>query len=201
MTAIRVPRSLSVLVPGVLIGGGLAGAQPATLTRLFWVFMKIGAVVFGSGYVLLAFLQADLVTRLHWLNLTQLLDAVAVGQVTPGPVFTTATFVGYLVAGVPGAAVATLGIFLPGWLLVSASGPLLPRLRRSVVASAFLDGVTAASVGLIAWVLVVLAKAALVDILTAGIALASAVVLFRYRISSVWLVLAGGLLGTLKAYA
>jgi chromate transporter len=135
MTVVRVPRSLLI----VMLAGGLAVSEPVTLSRLFWLFAKIGAVVFGSGYVLLAFLEADLVTRLHWLNATQLLDAVAVGQVTPGPVFTTATFIGYLVAGLPGAAVATLGIFLPGWILVALSGPLLPRLRRSAVVGAFLD--------------------------------------------------------------
>jgi len=194
MTAIRVPRSL----PIVLIAGGVAASEPVTLGRLFWVFVKIGAVVFGSGYVLLAFLQADLVTRLHWLNAKQLLDAVAVGQVTPGPVFTTATFIGYLLAGLPGAATATLAIFLPGWLLVAFSGPLLPRLRRSAGASAFLDGVTAASIGLIAWVLVLLAKAAIVDALTIAIAWVCTLLLFRYRLNTAWLVLAGALLGLIS---
>jgi chromate transporter len=185
-------------VPTALLGSGLAISQPVTLNRLFWIFVKIGAIVFGSGYVLLAFLQADLVTRLHWLTATQLLDAVAVGQVTPGPVFTTATFIGFLVAGLPGAAVATLGIFLPGWILVAVSGPLLPRLRRSPMASDFLDGVTAASIGLIAWVLVLLTKAAVVDTLTVGIALLSVLSLFRYHLNTAWLVLAGGLLGLLR---
>jgi chromate transporter len=198
LAAIRVPRSLSFWVPTALLGSGLAISQPVTLNRLFWIFVKIGAIVFGSGYVLLAFLQADLVTRLHWLTATQLLDAVAVGQVTPGPVFTTATFIGFLVAGLPGAAVATLGIFLPGWILVAVSGPLLLRLRRSPMASAFLDGVTAASLGLIAWVLVLLTKAAVVDTLTVGIALLSVLSLFRYHLNTGWLVLAGGLLGLLR---
>jgi chromate transporter len=197
VSASRVRRPLLLLAPGVLAAGALAAAEPVTLGRLFWVFAKIGSVVFGSGYVLLAFLQADLVKRLHWLTAQQLLDAVAVGQVTPGPVFTTATFIGYLVAGVPGAAVATLAIFLPGFLLVALSGPLLPRIRRSAVASAFLDGVTAASIGLIAWVLYLLAKAALVDALTIGIAIIAAALLSRYRANAVWLILAAGLLGAL----
>src|ERR1700760_4932110 len=106
---------------------------------VFLTFLKLGAVVFGSGYVLLAFLRDDLVLRTHWLTETQLIDAVAVGQVTPGPVFTTATFIGYLLAGVPGAVVATVGIFLPSFVLVGVSGRLVPRLRRSATAAAFLD--------------------------------------------------------------
>jgi len=197
VAAIRRPRSLMLWAPGVLTTAGLAVTEPVTLSRLFWLFAKIGCVVFGSGYVLFAFLENDFVTRLHWLTSTQLLDAVAIGQVTPGPVFTTATFIGYLVAGLPGAAVATIAIFLPGWLLVAFSGPLLPRLRRSAVAAAFLDGVTAASVGLIAWVLLLLAKAAQVDIWAIGIATLSALLLFRYRLNTVWLLLGGGLIGVL----
>jgi chromate transporter len=196
--AIRVPRSLLVLTPGALLTGGLATAEPVTLSKLFWVFAKIGAIVFGSGYVLLAFLQTDLVNHLHWLKASQLLDAVAVGQITPGPVFTTATFIGYLVAGLPGAAVATLAIFLPGWILVAASGPFIPRLRGSTLASAFLDGVTAASIGLIAWVLVLIAKAAFSDVLASVLALVSTGLLFRYRVNTAWLVLAGGLVGLLR---
>src|SRR5204862_6515785 len=113
------------------------------LWPMFLVFLKIGSVLFGSGYVLLAFLRADLVQRLGWLTEQQLLDATAVGQVTPGPVFTTATFVGYLLGGVTGAGVATLGIFLPAFVFVALSGPLVPRLRRSPVAGAVLDGVNA----------------------------------------------------------
>jgi chromate transporter len=197
MMAVRAKGARPILLLTALTTGTAVAAEPAKLSTLFWVFAKIGAIVFGSGYVLLAFLQADLVTHLHWLNSTQLLDAVAVGQVTPGPVFTTATFIGYLVAGIPGAAVATLAIFLPGWILVAVSGPLLKRVRRSKVASAFLDGVTAASIGLIAWVLVLLAKAAVADVLTLVIALAASAILFRYRPNSAWLVLGGGLVGIL----
>src|SRR5262249_357353 len=129
-----------------LIGlAGTAVAVPFSLTRLFLTFLKIGAVLFGSGYVLLAFLRADFVFRLHWLTEKQVLDAVAVGQVTPGPVFTTATFIGYVLAGIPGAIAATVAIFLPGFLLVAASGPLIPRIRRSPLAGSILDGVVAGS--------------------------------------------------------
>jgi chromate transporter len=165
------------------------------LAKLFVIFLKIGSVVFGSGYVLLAFLRADLVLRTHWLTESQLIDAVAVGQFTPGPVFTTATFIGYLVAGPVGAVVATVGIFLPSFVLVALSGPLIPRLRRSAVAGAFLDGVNVASLALMAVVAGQLARSAIVDVPTVLLAAASAVALFRWRVNSAWLVLVGGLVG------
>jgi chromate transporter len=168
---------------------------PVGLSGLFLLFLKFGSVIFGSGYVLLAFLQADLVNRLHWLTQAQLLDAVAVGQVTPGPVFTTATFIGYLLGGIPGALVATLGIFLPGFLLVAASRPLIPRIRGSKIAGAFLDGVNAAAVGLMIAVTWQLSRAAVVDSVTGGIAVLSALFLIYFRISSAWLILAGGFIG------
>jgi chromate transporter len=164
---------------------------------LFLFFLKVGSVLFGSGYVLLAFLRHDLVERWRWLTEAQLLDAVAVGQVTPGPVFTTATFVGYLLGGVTGAVVATCGIFLPAFVFVAASGPLVPKLRRSAVAGGFLDGVNVASIALMAVVTAQLARSAIVDAVTAVLALAAAVLLIRLRVNSAWLVLAGGLLGAL----
>jgi chromate transporter len=167
------------------------------LPALFLVFAKIGTVVYGSGYVLLAFLRTDLVTRLHWLTTTRLLDAVAVGQFTPGPVFTTATFIGYLMAGPKGAAVATVGIFLPSFILVALSGPLIPRIRRSPMAGAFLDGVNAAALALMAVVTWQLARAALVDVPTVALCLVSAIFLFRTRVNSAWLVLAGALVGVI----
>ena len=173
----------------------LAAAVPISLSALFLVFLKFGAVIFGSGYVLLAFLQADLVDRLHWLTQAQLLDAVAVGQVTPGPVFTTATFIGYLLGGVRGAVVATVGIFLPGFLFVAASRPLIPRIRRSKIAGAFLDGVNVGAVALMIAVTWQLSRAALVDFPTGAIAALSAVVLIYFRINSAWLIFAGGLVG------
>jgi chromate transporter len=147
--------------------------------------------------VLLAFLRADLVDRFHWLTEAQLLDAVAAGQLTPGPVFTTATFVGYLLGGSAGAAVATLGIFLPAFVFVAASGPLLPRLRRSARARAFLDGVNVASLALMVVVTAVLARTALVDLPTLALAVGSAYALLRHRTGSAWLVLGGGLAGLL----
>ena len=174
-------------------------AAPFGLLPLFLFFLKVGSVLFGSGYVLLAFLRSDLVIRWGWLTDAQLLDAVAVGQVTPGPVFTTATFIGYLLGGLPGAAVATLGIFLPAFVFVALSGPLVPRLRRSATAGAFLDGVNAASLALMAVVTWRLGRAALVDPTTIALALASGVLLIRYRLNSAWLVLAGGLIGLIRS--
>ncbi|HEX3235490.1 MAG TPA: chromate efflux transporter [Gemmatimonadales bacterium] len=183
------------------IASGSAGATPFALWPLFAVFLKIGAVLFGSGYVLLAFLRADLVQRLGWLTERQLLDAVAVGQITPGPVFSTATFIGFVLGGTPGAAVATVGIFLPAFVFVALSGPLVPRLRRSSTAGAVLDGVNVASLALMAVVTWELARAALVDPLTIAIALVSWVLLTRYRVNSAWLVLGGGLAGVALGHA
>lgn len=175
-------------------------SSAARLAPLFLVFAKIGSVVFGSGYVLLAFLRADLVTRLHWLTSAQLLDAVAVGQFTPGPVFTTATFIGYVVAGPWGALVATLGIFLPAFVLVAVSGPLVPRIRQSPTAGAFLDGVNVAALALMAFVTWQLARAALVDGLTVALAVSAALLLFRWRVNSAWLVLGGAVVGLLMKH-
>jgi chromate transporter len=180
-----------------LAAGSSTGAAAASLASLFGTFMKIGAVLFGSGYVLLAFLRADFVDRLGWLTEPQLLDAVAIGQVTPGPLFTTATFVGYLVAGWPGAAVATIGIFLPAFVFVALSGPLVPRIRRSPVAGAALDGVIVASLALMAVVTWQLGRAALVDGTTLFLAIAGALLLVRFRIPSAWLVTGGAVIGLL----
>jgi chromate transporter len=182
-------------IPPAVVAG--AAGSPVALTTLFLVFVKLGAVVFGSGYVLLAFLRADLVERLHWLTERQLLDAVAVGQVTPGPVFTTATFVGYLLAGWTGAAVATVGIFLPAFLLVAASGPLVSRLRESRLVASILDGVTVGSLALMAVVTWQLGRTAIVDVPTAILAVGSAVLLLRFHLDSTWLILAGAGLGTI----
>jgi chromate transporter len=172
-------------------------AAPIGLGSIFALFLKLGAVVFGSGYVLLAFLRADLVVARHWLSEPQLLDAVVVGQVTPGPVFTTATFIGYLLAGPAGALAATLGIFLPAFALVAATGPLVPRLRQSRLAGALLDGLNAASLALMAVVTWQLGKAALVDLPTRLIAAAAATLLLWRDVNSAWLVLAGALVGWL----
>jgi len=172
-----------------------AVAAPFSQTLLFLTFLKIGAVLYGSGYVLLAFLRADFVDRLGWLTDQQLLDAVAVGQLTPGPVFTTATFIGYLIGDVPGAVLATIGIFLPGFVFVAAVNPLVPRLRASSWMSRLLDGVNVAALGLMAAVTWELGRAAIVDLLTAGLALAAAVLLVRLKVNSAWLVAGGALVG------
>ncbi len=179
-----------------------AAAGSASIGGLFLMFLKIGAVLFGSGYVLLAFLRADLVERRGWLTEGQLLDAVAAGQITPGPLFTTATFVGYLLHGGAGAAVATVGIFLPAFVFVALSGPLVPRLRKSAAAGAFLDGVNVASVALMVVVTVALAREAFVDPVTIAMGVASLVVLatrISKRVSSVWLVAAGAAVGWMRA--
>jgi chromate transporter len=162
---------------------------------MFLVFLRIGSVVFGSGYVLLAFLRADLVVHRAWVTDAQLVDAVAIGQVTPGPVFTTATFLGYLLRGPAGAVAATVGIFLPAFILVAISGPFLPLLRRSATAGAFLDGVNVASLALMAVVSYQLGRSSIVDGPTIVLAIVSAWLLFRYRINSAWLVLGGALIG------
>jgi len=174
---------------------GATVAVPFSLTALFLFFLKVGAILFGSGYVLLAFLRADLVDHWHWLTEAQLLDAIAVGQITPGPVFSAATFIGYVLGGVRGALVATAGIFLPSFLFVALSGPLVPRLRRSPTAGAFLDGVNVGSLALMALVTWALVRVAVVDVTTAVLAGASAVLLIWFRTNSVWLVLGGACVG------
>jgi chromate transporter len=189
-------------VPAAATATAVLAVIPFTLDRLFLIFLKIGAVLYGSGYVLLAFLRADFVERLRWLTDQQLLDAVAIGQFTPGPVFTTATFIGYLLGGVPAAVVATVAIFLPAFGFVAASHPWVPRMRRSPWTGALLDGVNVASLALMAGVAWRLGRAAIVDPLTALVALAALVLLARMRVNSAWLVLGGAAVGLLvKALA
>ena len=187
-------QQLGLLVPGAAASVALV-AVPFSLPLLFLTFLKIGAVLYGSGYVLLAFLRADLVVRYAWLTDQQLLDAIAIGQITPGPLFTSATFIGYVLAGVPGALLATLGIFLPSFIFVALSSPLIPRIRSSAWAGAFLDGVNAAALGLMAAVTWQLGRASLVDPLTIVVALAAFGLLLRFKINSTWLILAGALIG------
>jgi chromate transporter len=172
---------------------------PFSLPLLFLTFLKIGSILYGSGYVLLAFLRADFVVNFGWLTETQLIDAIAIGQVTPGPVFTTATFIGFLLAGLPGALLATLGIFLPSFIFVAISNPLIPRIRNSPWVSGLLDGVNVASFGLMAAVTWQLGQASLVDPLTTVIALASLGLLVRFNINTTWLIAGGAILGLLKA--
>jgi chromate transporter len=175
----------------------LGGARlfSVALWPLFLVFAKAGSLLFGSGYVLLAFLQADLVERLGWLTRAQLLDAIVAGQITPGPVFTTATFIGYQLAGWPGAVVATVGIFAPAFVFVALSAPVIPVLRRSPVAGAMLDAINVASLALMTGVTVLLARDALTDPLTLAIAAVAALLLIRHRVEPTLLIAAGGLIG------
>jgi len=184
-------------IPALLERGNAALSQSA----LFYYFLKIGSVLYGSGYVLLAFLQGDLVERMQWLTPQQLLDAVAVGQATPGPLFTTSTFIGYILAGWSGAVLATLGIFLPSFLFVAASGPLIPKIRQSPMAAAVLDGVNAAALALMAVVAWELAYAAVVDWLTAALVVGGMVLLIHFRLNSLWLVLLGIAAGLVKLYS
>jgi chromate transporter len=186
----------AILMPlgGATLAVGTAAA-PFSLAVLFLTFLKIGAVLYGSGYVLLAFLRSDLVVNLGWLTDRQLIDAIAIGQVTPGPVFTTATFIGYVLGGVPGALLATLGIFLPSFIFVGLISFILPRIRNSPWAGAFLDGVNVAALGLMAGVAGQLALAAVIDPLTILIGLTSAILLLRYRVNSTWLIAGGALTG------
>ena len=172
-----------------------AGAKPFSPASLFLFFLKVGSVLYGSGYVLLAFIESDLVDRWQWITQAQLLDAVAIGQVTPGPLFTTATFIGFLLAGVTGAAVATLGIFLPSFLFVGAIGFLLPRMRKSVWAGAFLDGVNAASLALMAVVTLQLGVGTFREPVSVFLAAASAFLLYRFKVNSTWLILGGAVIG------
>jgi chromate transporter len=182
-------------LPAVALGQGTATAAPVTLGTLGLVFLKIGATLYGSGYVLLAFLRNDVVQRLGWLSDRQLLDAVAIGQVTPGPVFTTATFIGYVLAGWTGAVVATVAIFLPSFVFVALSHPWLPRIRGSRGTSAFLDGVNVAALGLMAAVTWQLARGAITDWFTAALALVASAALIRGSVNSAWLIAAGAALG------
>jgi chromate transporter len=178
----------------VPLGVGVGHHDPE-LWRLGWLMLKVGAVLYGSGYVLISFLERDLVEQLGWLTEQQLLDAVAIGQVTPGPVFTTATFVGYQVAGFAGAAVATLAIFAPALVFVALLSRIVPLIRRSPWAGGALDGVNAASLGMMAAAVVRLADTALVDPLTVVVAVAALAVLLVRRPNSVWLVAAGATVG------
>jgi len=186
----------------ILFGSSLspivsAAATPFSYSQLFWSFFKIGAVLYGSGYVLIAFMQTEFVQNLGWLTNQQLLDAIVVGQITPGPVFASATFVGFILGGVPGALIATIGIFLPAFIFVAIVRPFVPRLRQSPWFGALLDGVNVVSLALVVGVTVGLGRVSLIDPLTIAIAVLSLLILLRFKINSTWLVLGGALLGLL----
>ena len=176
---------------GARVAIAAASAIPFSMTRLFLTFLKIGAVSYGSGYVLLAFLRADFVAHLHWLTDKQLLDAIAAGQITPGPVFASATFVGYLTGGLKGALLATLGMFLPSFIFIAILFPFIPRLKGSAGARIFLDGINAVTVGLMAAVSWQLARGAILDAFTAVEAIVGLLILRRFQINSAWLILGG----------
>ena len=182
---------LPLLLQGVAVGAPVDYSS----TRLFLTFLKIGAVLYGSGYVLLAFLEGDFIDRYGWLTREQLIDGVAIGQFTPGPVFTTATFVGYVTGGFSGAVLATLGIFIPSFIFVALPRPVLSRARGQAWTAALLDGVNAAALGLMAAVTVQLGRSALVDVVTVLLAVAGLLVLLRFRLNSAWLVIAGAVVG------
>lgn len=172
-----------------------------SVSTLFLTFLKIGAILYGSGYVLVAFLRADLVERLGWLTEQQLIDAIAVGQITPGPLFTSATFIGYLLGGVPAALIATLGIFLPSYIFVAISNPIIPGLRRSTWLGSLLDGVIAASLSLMAAVTFQLGQASLIDLPTFAIFGVSAFLLLRYKVNTTWLIAGGAFTGFMTSLA
>jgi chromate transporter len=199
----RFPDAAAAILPLVGLPHWLSQTtveSPISLDRIFLIFLKVGALLYGSGYVLLAFLRNDLVVNYGWLTDQQLLDAVAIGQFTPGPVFTTATFIGYLLAGIPGAVVATIGIFLPSFLFVGLLTRIMPHIRKSPWTAAFLDGVNVAALGLMAGVTWQLGRAALIDPPTVLLAIVAAILLFRFKLNSAWLVLAGGVIGLGLAY-
>jgi chromate transporter len=170
------------------------------LTTVFWTFLKLGSVVFGSGYVLLAFLHDDLVEGLQVISDQQLVDAVAIGQITPGPVFTTATFIGYLIAGTSGAIMATIGMFAPSFVFVPLIDRLLAAIRRWAWVRTALDGVNVVAVALMAGVSAQLARTALVDPLTVALAIATLGVLLRWRPNPTWLIAAGATVGLLRGW-
>ncbi len=187
--------SLPILVRLSSLSIGTLAVSAFSLPIMFLTFLKIGAILYGSGYVLLAFLRADFVQRLGWLTDKQLLDAIAVGQVTPGPLFTSATFIGYLLGGVPGGLLATLGIFLPSFVFVAITNPWIPKIRSSKWAGSFLDGINIAALALMTAVTIELAQASLIDWPTIVIAAVSLVLLLRFKLNSTWLIAGGALAG------
>jgi chromate transporter len=206
---IRAPAGPASAVPIVVtrlrlaghVGSGAPRFARASLVAVFLEFLKLGSVVFGSGYVLVSYLHSDLVLGNHWLTQSQLLATLAIGQVTPGPVFTTATSIGYVVAGLPGALLATLAIFLPSFVLVAAVMPLLGRVRRSPWSASALDGVNVAAIALMAGVTVQLGRTSMVDWVTVLTGVCSLGLIVRWRLNATWLVLAGAGVGLLHVFA
>ena len=195
----RINKNMAVMMlPLGAIGTTVQATTAFSYPTLFFTFLKIGSVLYGSGYVLLAFLRGDLVENFGWLTDQQLIDAVAIGQITPGPVFTTATFIGYVVGGWLGAVLATIGIFLPSFIFVAISNPIIPKMRKSVWFSSLLDGVNAASLSLMAAVSWQLGKSSLADPLTIIVAIAALILLMRYKVNTTWLILGGAAIGLIS---
>ncbi|MBS1989772.1 MAG: chromate efflux transporter [Cyanobacteria bacterium SZAS LIN-3] len=196
-TAFAVLSAVSVALIGgtYLLSSYTPRDMPYGPGALFLYFLKLGSVLYGSGYVLLAFLRSDLVEHYHWITSAQLLDAVAIGQITPGPLFTSATFIGFILGGPTGALIATIGIFLPAFLLVAVTAPVIKKMRASALAAHFLDSVNATALALMAVVLFQLAHDALIDAVTIAMAVISAFVLVRFKVNSLWLMLAGAVVG------
>jgi chromate transporter len=170
------------------------------LLKMAGILFVINALTIGGGYAMIPMLQREFVNNYHWLSNKEFIDAIAIGQVTPGPLFTTATFIGYLLGGVPGAVLATLGIFLPSFVFVAVGGLFLRSLRGSPWAGGFLDGVNVAALGLMLGVTVQLARTALVDPLTLLLALAALALLLRFKLNSTWIILGGALIGLLHSF-
>lgn len=191
---------LNIVWPLAGSGASIITVKTFGIPLLFLTFLKIGSVLYGSGFVLLAYLRADFVTRLGWITDRQLMDAIAIGQVTPGPFFTSATFIGFILGGIKGALAATAGIFLPSFVFVAISNPFIPRLRASPWAGGLLDGVIAASLGLMAAVTWQLGRASLIDPLTIGVVLVALFLLVRFKLNPTWLVVGGVLIGLLKLW-
>lgn len=190
-------KSLTTFLPITLLQVGQTTVLSATNANLFWIFLKIGAILYGSGYVLFAFLDTELVST-GLLSRQQLIDAIAVGQLTPGPVFSSVTFIGYQINGASGAIISTIAIFLPSFVFVALIKPVVKRMRNSVLFSAFLDAVNVASVAIIAAVCISMGKDAITDWRTVLIAVLSMIVAFGFRkVNSAFVVLGGALLGYL----
>lgn len=191
----------NVLPVFVMFFSPVGNEANASLTSLGLFFLKIGAILYGSGYVLVAFLQGGLVESHHWLTQQQLLDAIAIGQFTPGPILSTATFIGYVLLGFPGAAVATIGVFLPSFIFVMLSSPLIPKLRNSPMARSFLDGVNAAALGLMLAVCFSLGFASLMSVAGWFIFGLAIIVLVVWNLNAAWIILGSACLGWLLSHA
>jgi len=182
---------------GLLLFGAPSIVLKLTSINVFFTFLKVGALLYGSGMVLFAYLDSELVAK-GWLTQQQLIDAVAVGQFTPGPVLSTATFVGYQLTGLGGAIAATTGIFLPSFLFVLLLNPIIPKMRKSVVFGYFLDAVNVAAVAVIVAVLLTMSKVTLVDWNSILIAILAVIVVFKMKkVSVIWVIIGGALLGYL----